>query len=134
MTSNDLGIVANYLIEEYASIPNGSAIVTTLRGIIDRSKNRYVLENDEGLLIGYYVYSENTEYTAELSSVFIAPKYRHTKYAKELWKHGAELLHGYRLVKCYTSYNSQIMPTKYYDNKRNTFDMKKLHNRFTDGK
>lgn len=127
MKSSDAGIIANYLYDEYEDIPNGRAIATNLRGIVASSKYRYVLETSDGLLIGYYVYSERTPHTAELSSVYIASKYRHTKYAKELWKHGAEALKGYELVKCNISYTGQQMPKKYYNSARKTFNIKKLY-------
>jgi len=127
MGNEDIGIIYNYLADEYASINNGKDLVTTLKFIIKESKNKYVLETDDGIIIGYYVWKETSPNTAELSSVFIAPKYRHTKYAKELWVHGANQLHTYKLVKCYMSYDEQQMPSKYYNKYRKAFDMKKLY-------
>lgn len=134
MTQLDIGVILNYLTEEYVSIPNGEALVTTLRYIIDSADHRYTLETKDRLIIGYYVYNERTPNTAELASVFIAPEYRKSKYAKELWVHGATQLYKYKLVKCNTSYAAQKMPKKYYNSFRHTFDIKKLFKKLHHGK
>jgi len=133
MVDDDLGIIYNYLAEEFSTVPNGKGLVTTLKFVIASAEYRYVLETEDGLLIGYYVYTEKTKNTAELSSVFIAPHYRHTKYARELWAHGADKLHNYLLVKCYSSYSTQVMPKKYYNKYRKSADMKKLYERLANG-
>ena len=127
MKDDDMGIILNYLSEEFANISNKKGILATLHYTLESATYRYVLETKEGLLIGYYVYSEITKNIADLSSVFIAPKYRHTKYARELWEHGAKSLYKYKLVKCNTVTSSQLMPKKYYNKHTKLFNIKKLY-------
>lgn len=129
MENDDVGIIVNYLYEEYENVPSGKSIVLNLKNVLLGTKYRYVVETEDGIIVGYYVYREKTPYTAVLSSAFIAPKYRHSKYLLEMYKHGAARLCKYKVVKCLTAYSKQLMPIKYFNAKRKTFDMKKLNDK-----
>jgi hypothetical protein len=126
MTDDDIDTILPYLYEEYSNVLSGKAIVMTLKYVLKLSKHRYVVLTDNGELVGYYAYAQRTPSTVELSSVFVIPKWRTSKYLLELAVHVSEELVKYPLVKCIAAYSNQIMPSQYYNKHRKIFDVKKL--------